>query len=282
MISLRRRKLAHIVDMSQITELQALFEQKDRLRNEYRERESALRAEFLAEESRLRQELFDKSAEVDRQILSSLSLANPSTMRATSSNQVTAYGHTVDTVTSSSPVDTTGLQCTEPVSPQPQAAGTALDAALSTEAHTHHATTSSQLDPDHSSSNGAAANDTPAASMQQVHSEFKVAAVSRNQLPETAIRPATSTSSLPETEVQLEAAASASPPSSPCITSPARPDEIIDIDVSHVVPVQEQRTTGTTTYVICRPARQAGMWSWCILTGHCTKCLLLWARVSIL
>lgn len=244
----------------QVSRLQAFSERKRKLRHDYREKESALRAELRAREDQLLQELDDELAEVDREWTLSLLHAQPCTGQYPSSNQATACGHTLEAVTSSSPVDTIRLQWTEPTQLEPQAACSNHDAALETDAQTELAVHSSQLDLEHNSSSGRAGKDNTVASAHQVHATVTADPERVHQQPDTAIRPATSTSQLPVTIAQADASATAiaHPPPSSHNTSSAESHEIVSIDLSHVVPVEAQRDPGTTTYMMCRPVTRAG------------------------
>lgn len=235
--------------MSHVPELQALLVEKDRVRREYRDKERALRAEARAREDQLQKELDDKLVEIDNKLLLSLSNAGPSTLRTSSSNQLDTYGQTVEAVTSSSPVDTTEIQRTEPVQSEPefgQAALSEADSGLQREAPAHHLTHRSLPVP---SPNVLEANAPD--SMDQL---MAASPLSTQQLPETAGNIPASTFQQP---VTAEETAALEPARDHLPESTASPEKYIDIDLSHVVPEAAQKLSGTTTYMVCRPGRQA-------------------------
>lgn len=237
--------------MSHVPELQALLVEKDRIRLEYRDKERALRAEARAKEDQLHKELDDRLVEIDNKLFLSLSNAGPSTLRTSSSNQLDTYGQTVEAVTSSSPVDTTETQRTEPVQSEPefgQAALSEADSGLQREAPAHHLT--------HRSLPAPSPNDLEANAPDSTDQLMAAPAspVSTQQLPETAGNAPASTHQQPET---AEETAVLEPARDHLPESTASPEKYINIDLSHVVPEAAQKLSGTTTYMVCQPGRQA-------------------------
>ena len=237
--------------MSHVPELQALLVEKDRVRREYRDKERALRAEARAREDQLHKELDDRLVEIDNKLLLSLSNAGPSTLRTSSSNQLDTYGQTVEAVTSSSPVDTTEIQRTEPVQSEPefgQAALSEADSGLQKEAPAHHPTHHSLPAPSPNVLEASAPDST-----DQLMAA-PTSPVSTQQLPETAGNAPASAHPQPET---AEETAVLEPARDHLPESTASPEKYINIDLSHVVPEAAQKLSGTTTYMVCRRGRQA-------------------------
>lgn len=229
----------------QALEMQALIAEEGRLRQEYREKERVLRDKARAEEVLLHQQLDDKLADLETkryQVIASY--ASPSAWRANSCNRFDATGKTPEPVTSSSPVETTEPQHTaNPFAPanDNHAGSEALSAPPNdTLRRRLAASTVSELD-----ANVSTGPEAPTLSVTQTQ-----------QLPHTLTEQAASTAQSHDANAEPAAEhAVASSPSSPHSTS--QPEEFVDVDVSHVVPLAAQRDPGITTYMICWPGKQA-------------------------
>lgn len=251
----------------QNAELQKLAAARERLRQDFRQRQRALRAEMQEREDELNDELCDGLAALDRQrdqLYLNTSAASPSGLRQTSTTFVSFDEPMLEPVTSSSPMATAPAQKAAPAAFL-EAASSQLDGLAGQAVSTHTAEARSRLFTTDALTSRQDHQTAPAevvAAAQPTAAEPMAAELDPDDSASPDHAQSDSRYSLAAAATELAAAASAATelaaaPSSPDSTVSPEPEEMLEIDVSHVVPIAAQRFPGTTTYMLSQPRSRA-------------------------
>lgn len=257
------------MDLQLRSEMDDLNAKTDRLHQEHRDRQRALLADIRQKEDALREWFEDGLRCIDRQ-RNNLILQLSSAAQTGPSGSITLVPE-LEAVTSSSPADTGHLLEDAPsiLAAHFEAGSSGLCGLLDNRPEplsTHQR---------HSEAERIVVKDTEAAT----NSEGKPAAYNAASY------------AAPDSELAFDKHST----DAESLQSPAKfsnqdsPAEDIEIDVSHVIPVAEQRDPGTTTYMFCRPRTRRGKFvavynvlTVCSCTwfaAHCNP--LQWQRILI-
>ncbi|MCJ1241873.1 hypothetical protein MMC14_009879 [Varicellaria rhodocarpa] len=220
------------------SELLRLNSDLERVRQEHRRKKKALLAETRAKEDEIQDWLDDQQALIEgRRANLLLQLASASHRPSSSATA----RHELEPVTSSSPVDTmhNPPRVPQQLLPQQSASLAVQDKPCSGLSRGHSSHSYSDSDP---------------APVQHA-GELRLEPNADQQILSNTQQQGVVPASVPNAEGVIDAEL---PNDTPLTAEPEDAESQVEIDISHVIPMGEQRDPGTTTFMCCRPRRRTG------------------------